>query len=227
MPTLSDPSLGRTQLRSEVASHLRTAIFSGQFKPGEFLRLSPIAHQLGVSITPVREAMLTLASEGYVVQEPRRGFAVANLTRGDLNDQFYVQGMIGGELCSRASANLTDETIEALSQNIEETKNVIHQKHSVQLKLLINEFHRIINLSANSPRLTKILGGIASQNPTEFLAQIEGQADASYREHIEIYDALVEGNTEKSRDLMFDHISHIGGFVIDALSQKGFWRHID
>ena len=73
--------LRRAQLSDEVAGHLRAAIMSGALRPGTFIRLDETAAELGVSITPVREALLKLRGEGMVQLEPHRGHVVLPLTR--------------------------------------------------------------------------------------------------------------------------------------------------
>lgn len=64
----------RRQLSDEVADYVRELIMSGQVRHGEFLRLERVADDLGISVTPVREALLSLRGEGFVTLEPRRGF---------------------------------------------------------------------------------------------------------------------------------------------------------
>ncbi|WP_438941779.1 GntR family transcriptional regulator, partial [Mycobacterium intracellulare] len=73
--------LRRAQLSDEVAGHLRASIMSGTLRPGTFIRLDETAAQLGVSVTPVREALLKLRGEGMVQLEPHRGHVVLPLTR--------------------------------------------------------------------------------------------------------------------------------------------------
>ena len=93
------PALGRRrQLSDEVAAPVRDLIMSGQVGHGEFLRLERIAADLGISVTPVREALLSLRGEGFVTLEPRRGFMPAPLTRQDVQDLFEAQAYFAGEL---------------------------------------------------------------------------------------------------------------------------------
>ena len=105
----------RPQLSDEVATHLRALIMSGRLRPGERVRLEEIAEQLGVSITPVREALLTLRGEDMVELEPRRGYVVAPLSKQDIIDVFTLQGDIAGELAARATARLTPADLAELS----------------------------------------------------------------------------------------------------------------
>src|SRR3954471_2774177 len=76
----------RQQLPEEVAAYVRELILSGEVRPGDFLRLEPIAEAVGVSNTPVREGLLALRSEGFVKLVPRRGFMVETFTAEDVYD---------------------------------------------------------------------------------------------------------------------------------------------
>src|SRR5881397_3995719 len=95
-------SAARTQLLEEVAAYVRDLITSGNARPGQFLRIERIAEAVGVSQTPVREALLSLRSEGLVDLLPRRGFMVAPITPQDITDLFWAQSLIAGELAARA-----------------------------------------------------------------------------------------------------------------------------
>ena len=106
--------LRRAQLSDEVAGHLRAAIMSGTLRPGTFIRLDETAAELGVSITPVREALLKLRGEGMVQLEPHRGHVVLPLTRQDIDDIFWLQATIARELAASATDHITDAEIDEL-----------------------------------------------------------------------------------------------------------------
>src|SRR5664279_1472908 len=106
---------GRVQLSEEVASHLRDMIMSGTLRPGEFIRLEAVAHKLGVSVTPVREALLLLRGEDIVRLLPRRGCVGAPLSRVDVEDLFDVQARLAGELAARAVSRVTEEDLGRLT----------------------------------------------------------------------------------------------------------------
>src|SRR5271155_6181273 len=104
----------RAQLSDEVAGHLRAAIMSGSLRAGTFIRLDETAAKLGVSATPVREALLKLRGEGMVQLEPHRGHVVLPLTRQDIDDIFWVQATIARELAASAARHITDAEIDDL-----------------------------------------------------------------------------------------------------------------
>ena len=106
----------REQLSDEVAARLRAEIMTGALRPDTFIRLDETAAQLGVSITPVREALRTLRGEGMVQLEPHRGHVVVPLTRADVEDIFWLQSTIARELATSATARITDEDIDGLDR---------------------------------------------------------------------------------------------------------------
>src|SRR5579859_7836235 len=109
-------SLRRPQLPEQVAAHLRETVMSGRLRPGEFIRLDAVAQELGTSVTPVREALLSLRGEGMVRLIPRRGFVVSPLSRLDVEDLFDIQAYIGAEILARACLRITGEQLEELAQ---------------------------------------------------------------------------------------------------------------
>src|SRR5579862_7636522 len=104
----------RLQLKDEAAAHIRELIVSGQVAPGQLLRLAPLAERVGASITPVREALLLLAQDGWVTQEPNRGFRVMTITRKDIADTYLLQSFICGELAARAAAVIDDTLLSVI-----------------------------------------------------------------------------------------------------------------
>src|SRR5258707_7990429 len=106
----------REQLSDEVAARLRADIMTGTLRPGTFIRLDETAAALGVSITPVREALRTLRGEGMVQLEPHRGHVVVALSRGDIEDIFWLQATIARELAATAAERITDAEIEELER---------------------------------------------------------------------------------------------------------------
>src|SRR5919199_2290423 len=111
---LPDGGGRRQALPEEVATYVRELIISGAVRPGEFLRMEPIAEAVGVSNTPVREGLLSLRSEGFVQLVPRRGFVVAPFTQQDVRDLFWAQAQLGSELAARAAKKISPEQISTL-----------------------------------------------------------------------------------------------------------------
>lgn len=113
------PARRREQLADEVAAHLRMGIMTGTLRPGTFIRLDETATELGVSITPVREALRTLRGEGMVHLEPHRGHVVAPFTRDDIQDIFWLQAAIANRLVRTATQRVTDAELDELDHHID------------------------------------------------------------------------------------------------------------
>lgn len=104
----------RPQLAGDVARFVRRRIFEGTYPAGQYIRLEQLADELGISVTPVREALFGLRAEGLLTQLPRRGFVVLPITRRDIADVSEVQAHIGGVLASRAADHISDEQLREL-----------------------------------------------------------------------------------------------------------------
>lgn len=213
----------RPQLSDEVSSYVRDLIMSGEVRQGEFLRLEHIAEELGVSVTPVREAMLSLRGEGFVNLEARRGFTVAPLSRRDVEDLFRVQADVAGELTARACAEVTDEIVERLAGLQERLERAAEREAADEVEELNFAFHRTINLAADSAKLSWILGTVVRYAPRRFFATIHGWQDASVAEHRAIIEALRTSDAEKARATMHEHITHAGELLVTHLTGRGMW----
>jgi DNA-binding GntR family transcriptional regulator len=213
----------RKQLPEEVASYVRELIISGEVRPGEFLRMERIAEAVGVSNTPVREGLLSLRSEGFVQLVPRRGFVVAEFTRGDVRDLFWVQAQIAGELAARAAKKAAPEQVASLETNVASYHQAIEDKDEDGVYDLGQQFHRIVNRTADSHRLALLLDSVVSHLPIRFYTTIEGQVAGAHDEHPLIVDAIRGGHVRKARSLMEKHILDGADRLIETLEVQGLW----
>jgi DNA-binding GntR family transcriptional regulator len=211
----------RQQLPEEVGAYVRGLIISGAVKPGEFLRMEPIAEAVGVSNTPVREGLLALRSEGFVRLVPRRGFMVEPFSEQDVHDLFWAQAQLAGELAARAAGKITPEQLERL--------RTIHARHEEataegNLELvsdLGHAFHRVINKAADSYRLALLLRTIVNQLPSTFFVGIEGQVAATGKQHRRLIAAMRKQDSERARAIMEEHVLEGAKYLIQTLQQRG------
>jgi DNA-binding GntR family transcriptional regulator len=214
-------------LSAEVAKYVRELIISGQLRSGQALSIDALARELDTSTTPVREALLVLRGEGFVTMEPRRGFHVAPLTRQDVEDMFLVQSQLAGELAARAAALVTDDLLAELLGLQERMRQADHHADQEQIELLNYEFHRAINLTATSPKLTWFLGVVVRYVPRVFYSRIPGWHLASLRDHEAVIEALRNRDAEAARQAMTRHISHAGELLVAHLENEGVWSADD
>lgn len=222
LPRVARP---KQQLSEDVASYVRELIITGRVKPGDFLRTEPIAEAVGVSNTPVREGLLLLNGEGFVELVPRRGFMVASFSRQDVRDIFWAQAEIAAELTSRAARAITPAQLEYLASVAERHAEAVHTQADSDLVVSLgHEFHRTINLAANSRRLALMLRSIVRQLPNHFYNEIEGHSVDSIDTHPLILEALRKRRAKAAASLMREHIMSGADELIGMLEKQGVWH---
>lgn len=214
---------GQLQLSESVATHLREQILSGKLGKGEFLRIDAIAKALNISTTPVREGLLLLQSESFVRLMPRRGFVVNSFSKGDLLDLFWAQATFGAELAARAAKLMSKEDFARLQELHVQHERAVAMKDDALAARLGHQFHRTINLAANSPRLALLLGSLTKQLPNRFYASIEGQLQGAVEYHPMIMNAIRVNDAESVRSLMHRHILSGAEHLIEMLERQGIW----
>lgn len=211
----------RPQLADEVAAHLRALIMSGRLRPGERVRLEEVAEQLGVSITPVREALLTLRGEDMVELEPRRGYVVAPLSKQDIIDVFTLQGDIAGELAARATVRLAPDHLTKLSTV---DSRLARARKSEDVEALEFEFHRTVNRLAGARKLSWLLHAVTRYTPARLLSSDPGWRTTMRTDHAALLGAFAAGDAEAARAAMSRHFSDGADRLVKHLDDLGIWR---
>jgi DNA-binding GntR family transcriptional regulator len=206
--TDSDPGFAaRPQLSDDIARYVRRRIFDGTFRAGAYLRLDQLAGELGVSATPVREALLNLRAEGLLALQARRGFVVQGVTARDIADVANVQAFIGGELAARAAENITEaqlSELRAIQGRLEEAYGSGDLERTVRLN---HEFHRLVNVAADSPKLAQVMSGITRYAPESVFPTLSGWPDQSTRDHRRVIAAFVRRDAGRARRAMAEHFA--------------------
>lgn len=182
--------LRRSQLSDEVAGHLRAAIMSGTLRPGTFIRLDETAAELGVSITPVREALLKLRGEGMVQLEPHRGHVVLPLTHQDIDDIFWLQATIARELAGTATERITELDITELERINELLAAAVGSGDADAIASLEFSFHRVFNQASGRIKLAWFLLNAARYMPAQLYAADPQWGDSAVDNHRQLIAAL-------------------------------------
>jgi DNA-binding GntR family transcriptional regulator len=218
----SDPEFAaRPQLSEDVARYVRRRIFNGAYRAGEYLRLDQLAAELGISVTPVREALLNLRAEGLLVQQPRRGFMVLAVTARDIADVAGVQAFVGGELAARAAVNISDEQLTALRAVQVDLERAYEQDDLERTVRLNHEFHRTINLAADSPKLSQFMSGITRYAPESVFPTVSGWPTQSIRDHRRVIAAFELRDATRARMAMAEHFTIGVAPLTDHLIERG------
>lgn len=150
-------------LRDVVFKTLRQAILMGELAPGERLMEIKLANRLGVSRTPIREAIRKLELEGLVVMVPRKGAEVARISQKGLHDVLEVRGALEELVVELACKRITTEEIRELKSNLKEFKVAIHEKDFALMANKDVEFHDIIYKATKNDKLIQILNNLREQ----------------------------------------------------------------
>jgi DNA-binding GntR family transcriptional regulator len=216
--------LRRAQLSDEVAGHLRGAIMSGALRPGTFIRLDETAAQLGVSITPVREALLTLRGEGMVEQEPHRGHVVLPLSRKDIEDVFWLQATIAKELAATAAEHITEAEIDDLEECNGVLAAAVAASDADALVAAEFAFHRAFHQAAGRIKLAWFLLHVARYTPPLVYAGDPAWGTVAVDNHRRLIAALRDRDTAAVIEHTEGQFEDGARRLIETLDRAGIWR---
>ncbi len=195
---------------------IRQAIISGDLAAGETLQEARLAELIGVSRTPVREALSRLSNEGLVVLERYRRGQVASFTQEDVAEVFRLRAKLEGHAARRAATRISPGEIEQLEAVEAEMETAFESlgwhRHLPRFDELNNEFHAIIARAADSPRLVRILASSLELPASIFnyySEPVEARTRRTHRQHREIIDALKSRNPDWAEAAMSAHLFSI------------------
>ncbi|MEE4024333.1 GntR family transcriptional regulator [Gordonia sp. PKS22-38] len=221
---MSRVSLRRTQLTDEVADYLRNRIMTGGLRPGEYIRLDDTASALGCSVTPVREALVTLRGEGLVRSSPHRGFIVEPLSRGDIVDIFWMQGELSARLATHAVDNPELGTHLAKMQTIVDAlEAAVEGEDDAQVLNREYAFHRQVNIAANSKKLAWFVFSASKYNPYDLYARDPEWGREAVASHRRLIGYLRTGDARAIRDEIHTQFADARDRLMSRLESIGFW----
>lgn len=213
----------REQLSDEVAAHLRAEIMTGALRPGQFIRLDETAATLGVSITPVREALRTLRGEGMVQLEPHRGHVVVPMTRTDVEDIFWLQATIARELAATTVARITDEQIDDLERLNNELEAAIGRGEPDEISAAEFAFHRAFNHASGRIKLAWFLLHVARYLPALIYSTDPGWGRDAVTSHRMLIQALRRRDARRVMELNGAQFTDGARRLIARLEEIGMW----
>jgi DNA-binding GntR family transcriptional regulator len=224
---LTPRPLKRQTLGHAVAEQLRDMILMGELPPGRRTTQDELARVLGVSTMPVREALLTLAAEGFVTFEPGRSFMITATSQDDVRDVYWIHGLVSGELTRRACVAADDAFADRLEQIADECKAALERDDMVEAGEANWRFHEAINRLAEAPKLLLVLRTTLRFIPHGFYALIPEWRSISSRDHAAIVAAVRKRDPAKAARLAEEHVSKAGRLMTELFSSKGYWARPD
>ena len=206
-------------LRDVVFNTLRQAILTGELKPGERLMEIHLANKLGVSRTPIREAIRKLELEGLVTMIPRRGAEVAQITEKSMNDVLEVRKAMDSLCTELACERISEEEIEALKAASENFAEATKTKDIRKVAQADVEFHDIILKATGNMRLVQLVNNLAEQMYRyrfEYLKDVSRYSSLT-EEHRVIFESIKNRNKETAVAAAELHIDNQAKAIINQI----------
>lgn len=197
---------GRRIAAQAVCTAIRDDIISGFFAPGSRLTEEQLAKRYGVSRVPVREALRTLESEGFVQTRRHAGASVAEPTEQEAADLLDIRGLLEPLGAARAAQRRTEAHVKVLRGLVRLGQERSLQRQLSDLPALDGWFHETLAQASGSPTLVALLTQLRHKIAWVYAVDTPGRAVESWEEHGAIVDAVARGDAERARRLMAAHV---------------------
>jgi DNA-binding GntR family transcriptional regulator len=212
---LSDLDLGplqafqeRKSLGEHVFENLKHSIVRGKISSGEWLVESHIAETLGISRTPVREAIHKLEREGLIERQPRGGFTVLGLKRSDIEETFGIRSVLEGYAARLAAIKHDAQELEELENKIAEFQKALDRKKMNLLPAINTEFHDLLYGLSKSPKLVNMINGLRDQiyRYRQMILKERQFASTSNQDHKKMLKYIRKRDAEGAERVVREHI---------------------
>lgn len=211
--------IDKYSLRGRVFNTLRDKILSGDYRENEELKENTIATELGVSRTPVREALRQLELEGLVSIVPNKGASVTGITSKDIHDIYMIRSYLEGLCAKWACENITNVQIEALEEVLYLSDFHARRSHFDQMVELDNKFHDLIYKASGSKILNHVLSDFHQyvERVRKVTLARPYRAEKSRKEHEAIVEAIKKRDGDLAEVLAHEHMIN----TIQNLTEQG------
>ncbi len=226
-----------TTLQEQAYQHIRKGLLGGEWMEGDFLFPSKVAKEIGISYTPVREAMIQLVGEGVLQQLPKAGVCVRTLGPDELRELFELRGILEGGAVCLAAQRISDETLAQLSALMDQHEQAVEKLRAsgwdhTQQDLMLNlgtldlTFHLNVIAAAQNQKMMKMISDLHVLTRI-FHRRLEVKGDEFRRQtekiithHRNILNALSEHDSEKAHECMLAHLTWAQDFHMAVTNAK-------
>lgn len=214
---------GYKPLREVVFESLREAILNGRLKPGERLMEVQLAEEMGVSRTPVREAIRKMELEGFVVMIPRKGAYVAGISLKDIADVYEVRAALETLAAGLAAERITEEELEKLERHLVAVSEDAEHNDLAGWVTRDTEFHDTIYQASRNQRLIQIVNNLMEQIHRFRSTSLAypGRMRIAVEEHKKLVEAISERNVPLAQSLAQEHVENAENSMLEALDRSG------
>lgn len=204
-------------LREVVYDELKRQILIGEIQPGTRMMEVELADDMGVSRTPIREAIRKLEKEGLVTIEPRRGAYASDICIKDMIDVLEVRQFLEGMAAGMAASNITEDQKQELEKVTEKYKKAIEAEDTDEIIKYDELFHKLIVNASGNQTMVQIVSQV--QELALRFRYIYYDDFSRYKsmpaEHMSIEDAIFSGDSLKARSIAEHHVAQLKDFVIE------------
>lgn len=202
-------------LADQVFEQLESQILCGQYARGEILTELKLCEAMGVSRTPIREALRRLQQE-HLLEDTGKGLKVLGITKEDLGDIMEVRLQIEGMAAARAAVRITDEELKKLQETVDLQEFYLTKKDSDHIKAMDSKFHELIYLYSGSTVFYDTLTPLHNKAQRYRKVSVENRSRAreSVQEHRDIYEALAARDPELASKKMLEHTKNAREHVL-------------
>ncbi|MFB7514562.1 GntR family transcriptional regulator [Streptomyces sp. NPDC056144] len=223
MGDLKQYGLVRAQerLRDQVGHALRAALIAGELRPGQVYSAPGLAADLGVSATPVREAMLDLAREGLVEPVRNKGFRITEVSERDLDQFTELRTLIEVPTIARVTRLATREQLEELRPVAEEIVSRAREHDLIGYLEADRRFHLALLALSGNERLVETVGELRKRSRLYGLTGLDaaGKLVSSAEEHLELLDLMLDGDAGGAEECMRRHLGHVRSLWADSRNE--------
>ncbi len=217
------PSDAPPHLAISIHDALKRAILAGQFRPSERINQEQIARELGVSRTPVREALHSLAREGLVELHPRRGAFVSAFGERDVSDLYEARELLEPHAAAVACLRATPAQVEVVRRLASEIERVTGSDMERAFELN-RDFHQRLCEPCDNRLLMTLLEIVWSQHSAINIFAYQRQSfeamRRTYAQHREIVEAFASRDPDRLRELVRRHISEAHRVAIELIAES-------
>jgi DNA-binding GntR family transcriptional regulator len=209
-------------LKEQAYDKLKTLIITGALEPGALHNEKRLAEALGVSRTPVREALLELSREGMVAFVPGKGVEICKLTEQQVREVFEIRRIIEGYIIKKIAARLTDADVAEIDKNINNQEKMLSTPERPAFIEYDKQFHLYLASKIGNKQIESILDNLRDQMHLMGIRAIEDDSRMKQviDEHRAIFSGLKERNPQKAFDALINHLENTEKTIAEKIETQ-------
>jgi len=223
---ISDRAIIHKPLKEEIFEALHREIIAGKFSPGDWLRQDVIAGQMGVSMTPVREALDLLVAAGLAERVAYRGVRVREMSAGDIAEAYGLRLLLEAEIAREAACRITPNQLEALAEMVSRMRKLESLEDLAAVRQMSRTFHSAVAEASGNSLLIRLYAIVANAFPDWLLYEalfrnpelLVESMSANHREHEEIVEALRARDGRAAIQSSLKHVMDSGKWLEQHLN---------